>query len=66
MASFVEKYGPPVGGAALMGKTVRRLRDGAEGVVRQQRMNGLMVWVPEQRRNLTFLNGTYEVVETDA
>ena len=67
MASFVDKYGPPVGGGSLMGKWVRRHRDGAEGVVRQQRRNGLMVWVPEQRRHLTFLDGTYELVgEPDA
>lgn len=63
MPSYDEKYGPPIGGAGMMGRWVRRRRDGAVGEVRQQRLHSLMVWVPSQRRNLTFRDGTWDLVE---
>lgn len=62
--SYEHKYGPAVGGGALMGKTVQRRRDGAMGVVRQQRTKSVMVWCPAVRRNLTFRDGTYDIVES--
>jgi hypothetical protein len=53
---------PPYGGAALMGKTVKRRRDGATGVVRRQGRT-LLVWSPDQKKNLTFRPGTYDIVK---
>lgn len=51
------------GGGALMGRWVRRRQDGAVGQVRQQRVKSVMVWVPARRINLTFREGTYDVLK---
>lgn len=45
-----------------MGKTVKRRRDGATGVVRRQGRT-LLVWSPDQKKNLTFRPGTYDIVK---
>lgn len=58
--SFSDKYGPPIGGGALIGRRVRRRSDGVEGVVRQQRTRSLLVW--DGSLNRTFRDGTYDVL----
>lgn len=63
MTSFDEKYGPATGGGSLVGKQARRFSDGAIGQIRMQSLHSVMVWCPERRKNLTFRQGHYEVLQ---